>query len=137
MTGVGGGAKRRARAGDTANPIEKFCNFHRDALQRARRPQSRAPTGGMSDEVVQFPKSSIRQVAPTLVVDWDIDYRKSLRDRAFQLAPHVWMATSPPPRIDWNEANRDPKMQDNVARCLATCEMIVRLIDVINSPIGQ
>jgi len=91
----------------------------------------------VSDEVIQFPKSSIRQIAPTLVVDWNLDYRKSLRDRAFQLAPHVWMATSPPPPIDWNAANREPKMEDVRARCLATCEMIVRLIDVTTSPLGR
>jgi hypothetical protein len=49
----------------------------------------------MSDEeVIQFPVSSIRQIAPTLVVDWDLDYRHSLRDRAWALAPYVWMSSS-------------------------------------------
>jgi hypothetical protein len=91
----------------------------------------------MTDEVVQFPVSSIRQIAPTLVIDWDIDYRRSLRDRAHMIAPVIWMASSPPPRMDWSEANREPTMADARARCLAACELIVRMIDVMLSPVGQ
>lgn len=63
----------------------------------------------------------------------DEAYRKSLRDRAHQLAPYLWLATNPPPHELWNDAIQDPRLAADMARCLATAELCVRIVDVICS----
>ena len=87
--------------------------------------------------IIEFPKSAIRQVAPSITVDFDIGYRHSLRDRAHKLAPILWELTERPNSITWSAAIQEPKLAEAMAKCLATAEMVIRLVDVINSPLGR
>lgn len=86
---------------------------------------------------IEFPKSAIRQIAPSIFVDFDEPYRHSLRDRAHRLAPVLWGMAERPVEITWEQAIQEPRLKEAMAKCLATAEMVIRLVDVINSPLGH
>lgn len=64
-------------------------------------------------------------------------YRQTLRERSHKLAPALWECTNPTPTVSWSLALQDPTLQDAMAICLATAEMCIRLVDVLNSPIRR
>ena len=90
---------------------------------------------GLTGEVRPFPEAAIKRAAP-IFVDFDIGYRNSLWDRAHRLAPVIWAMTDPAPSLTWEQAIQEPKMAEAMAKCIATAELCVRLVDVINLPIA-
>ena len=90
-----------------------------------------------TEVVVRFPKSATQQIFYPTYVTSDEGYRNSLRDRSWKLAPTIWCLVEGGPPITWEQAATDKRYADQTARCVATCELMIRLLDVITSPIAQ
>lgn len=87
-------------------------------------------------EVIVFPKNAAQQIFYPTYVTTDEAYRHSLRDRSWKLAPTLWALVEGGPQITWEKAATDKRYADQTARCVATAELVIRLLDVITSPVA-
>ena len=88
-------------------------------------------------EVVRFPRDAVAPIFYPVYVTTNENYRRSLEDRSWKLAPIVWGLVEGGPQVTWERAACDKNYREQTAKCIATCELMVRLLDVITSPIAR
>lgn len=86
------------------------------------------------EQVVKFPKNPTAPIFYPTYVTTNEGYRHSLADRSWKLAPTIWSLVEGGPQITWEQAATDKNHKDQVARCIAVCELMIRILDVVTSP---